>query len=1058
MKIKDISSQLPNTRSPVMSRALLGAATIAMISALPQLAVAQTPETNTSSPVTNTLENEIVVTGFRQSIADALAAKRNSGNITDAIKAEDIGKSTDQNIAEALQRVTGVSINRGESGEGTTVVVRGAPAALNNITLNGVPLTNGGSSSEVNLSQFSSDVLSSIEVVKTPSASHDEGSLGASIILKSFSPLEVKKDRRAIEIQGRYNSFADEDQNFSIGDDLLKDDHKFSLSLSEKLMDDRLGLSLVVIDESATTRRDQYDLGQGYRSVNASRFGGGAINADTGQFITQFDYGDGNGLQDIIALMPQQLRFSNNQVNTDRQTIAGTIQYQPTDDLNIKLDVTYAKLDTDRRTNEFSAISNAGNRDTANAALQDHLVFDPNTFTLVRNIHTAGPGPNNNNREDVLQYADLRHSTEQDTLSFSGLIEKTVGDFDFSLRGGHSKTDLVTPQRLFTRFRNVRNRGSGVTLGFDCGTTPEMCSFVIPDDYINDPNTFAYNTGSVQDQFGSDEATSLYFDTGWNKEWGAFTSFEAGLKWSKREKDFNDSAQGFNVAATGNALTANGFTFDDFAIAGVVPSNFGESLGINANPPGDNFFALNGELVISELAALGFEPNLRLNLRNTREVSLDVIGGYVQGNFELIDGSISGDMGLRLVQTKSESRGFSGYDFFNGPLTTDENEAFFGSDAATIAAIGGQLLGDSANTPTVGNHKYTNLLPSLNLNWTVREDMILRFAASQTIARPRIDSIRSGFALTENIFGANSRATFGSPTLNPFKSRNLDLSYEWYFDPNSLFSVAIFDKNLQNFEETNSFFAFWRDVRDEFFDANGNALTDDQINFVATADGALLPFSGGDNQPGCMPNREQDLSTPFGAEACDLVLITQNRNGTGGYVRGVELGLQHNFEYLPSILGGMGVVANYTYSDSKADEESDDTGTVLFPATPLPETSEHTLNLTGFYEDERVLLRLAYNTRSDFLIDRSTRNGHALWTEGFDTLDASGSLKINDMFSINFQAQNLTDSVTRQYVTTGTEATGVIPAESYDFGGNTARTFRLRNTGRIYRVGIRMTF
>ncbi len=1036
-----------------MSRALRGVATFAIVTALPQLAIAQAPDT--TPPPTNSAGepiDEIVVTGFRQSIKDALDAKRASGNISDAIKAEDIGKSTDQNIAEALQRITGVSINRGESGEGTTIVARGAPAALNNITLNGVPLTNGGEGSAVDLSQFSSDVLSSIEVIKTPSASLDEGSLGASIVLNSFSPLDSRKNRRVIEIQGRYNSFVGNKSVPSLSD--LAQDHKFSASLSQKFLDNTLGVSIVAVDETSTARRDQYDVGQGYRPYNASRFRGGAINADTGEFITQFDYGDGNGLRDIIAHMPQQVRLTNNQVTTDRRTLTGTVQYKPTDDLNVKLDVTYASRDTDRRQNEFSAVSNIGNRDTSNADLQDHLVFDPNTFVLVRNIHTAS-GARNNNREDVLQYADVRHETEQDTLTISGLVEKTFGDFDFSLQAGHSKTDLTTPQRQFTRFRNARNRDTGVTLGYDCETTPVVCSFVIPNDYINDPTTFSYNTANISEQTGSDEAKSIYFDTEWNQEFGPFTSFEAGLKWSSRNKQYDDSSVGFNAAATGNILRDNGSTFADFAIPGVVPDNFGATLGIDANPPGANFVGLDGGLVISQLNDLGFVPQIRRNLRTSLDITQDVWGGYVQGNFEFFGGDIFGDLGVRVVQTELESRGFSGFNYNSFNFANDDNVAFFGSEAAVLAQLGQNTPNDSPDTQTLGTNKYTNVLPSINVNWLVRDDMMLRFAASQTIARPRINDLRSGFSLTEDIFNTSSRATIGAPSLTPFKSQNFDISYEWYFDSNSLFSVALFDKTLKDFAETGSFASYYRDLRGEYFNADGSVLPEGQIDFVASFDSVFLPFSGGANQAGCMPNREQVLETPVGEGFCDEVLVSQSRNGTGGYVRGVEVAFQHNFEYLPGALSHVGVLANYTYSDSRADEEEDEITNFFFPETPLPETSEHTLNLTGFYEDDRLLMRLAYNYRTDYLVDRSTRNNNAVWTEGFDTLDASGTFKINKMFSLNFQAQNLLDTVTRQYVTTGN---GDLPAEPFEFGGNKDRTFRLVNTGRIYRAGVRMTF
>ena len=183
-------------------------------------------------------ETEVIeVSGFRDSLTSAMNIKRASKNIVDAIKAEDIGKSSDQNIAEALQRITGISIGRAD-GEGTSITARGVGGDLNNVTLNGVPLTSSGDNQSVNFSEFSADILQAIEVQKTPSASTDEGSLGATIKLVGFKPLSANTDRRVVEVQSRYNPFADDD-GFSLLD--IKEDGKLQFSFSEKFFEDKVG-------------------------------------------------------------------------------------------------------------------------------------------------------------------------------------------------------------------------------------------------------------------------------------------------------------------------------------------------------------------------------------------------------------------------------------------------------------------------------------------------------------------------------------------------------------------------------------------------------------------------------------------------------------------------------------------------------------------------------------------------------------------------------------------------------------------------------------------------
>lgn len=224
-----------------------------------------------------------------------------------------------------------------------------------------------------------------------------------------------------------------------------------------------------------------------------------------------------------------------------------------------------------------------------------------------------------------------------------------------------------------------------------------------------------------------------------------------------------------------------------------------------------------------------------------------------------------------------------------------------------------------------------------------------------------------------------------------------------------------------------------------------------------------------------MPNREQNLATPQqtpppsgGAlSQCDSLLVTQATNGEGGYVRGVEASFQHNFTWLPGILSGFGVAANVTYADSATDKTPilDATGNTIgfIPELPLIGTSKWTMNGTLFYERGGFLLRVAYNRRSDYLETRTYRDNQALWVQGYDTLDISGSFKLSKNFTINFQAQNLTDTVTRVYSTSVIDlnpAPVTIPAEGNAFNGGVTkdRTARMSNTGRIFRVGARFTF
>ena len=177
---------------------------------------------------------KIVVTGFKGSLQRALNAKRFSESVQDSISAEDVGKSTDQNIADALSRITGVTVQE-EDGEGTRISVRGTGPNLNQIQMNGVALTSGLSGDQgnnpsadqsVDLSSFASDILSSIDVIKTASADQDEGSLGATVVLNTVRPLRLNEPRRSINVEGRTSDYTG------------KDNGRLTLSFADKFRDD----------------------------------------------------------------------------------------------------------------------------------------------------------------------------------------------------------------------------------------------------------------------------------------------------------------------------------------------------------------------------------------------------------------------------------------------------------------------------------------------------------------------------------------------------------------------------------------------------------------------------------------------------------------------------------------------------------------------------------------------------------------------------------------------------------------------------------------------------
>ncbi|HYG46455.1 MAG TPA: TonB-dependent receptor [Allosphingosinicella sp.] len=365
------------------------------------------------------------------------------------------------------------------------------------------------------------------------------------------------------------------------------------------------------------------------------------------------------------------------------------------------------------------------------------------------------------------------------------------------------------------------------------------------------------------------------------------------------------------------------------------------------------------------------------------------LGAFAQA---VLDTEIGGmrlraDAGLRYVETKQTSTGYQN----GGPPP-------------------GYTLIEVTRT-------YDNWLPSANLSLNVTSDFIVRAAAAKVMARPNIATVNPGGSFS--ISGGNRTLTLGNPFINPTKATDYDLSLEWYFARESAIVVGLFYKDISSFVAT----------------------TTQQIPF---------------NQLG-LPD---SLLTGTTVQPTDLFTVTQPVDSEGGSLKGFEVGVQAPFRFLPGLLSNLGIQANYTFV--KSDITYPLATAVGAPSVtrPLVNLSKHSANATLYYEDDRFSLRGSVSYRSGYLTAVPGRNGVAPGagpvfnpnsgqptfndvegTHGSINIDAAASIKINDNFSLTFEAINLTDEYTDQYIDSAADRLSVY-----------------HHTGRQFYVGGRFKF
>jgi len=673
----------------------------------------------------------IQVTGFKGSLRKAMNAKRFSDGVSDSIHAEDVGKSTDQNIADALSRVTGVTVQE-EGGEGTRISVRGAGPSMNQISMNGVALTGGlngdGSDStvadnSVDLSSFSSDILASIDVLKTAAADQDEGSLGASVILRTVRPLNLNKPRRTITAEGRYDDFSDENTG------------RFSGSFSDKFFDDTFGVIITATTETSKTRQDRittdfYEFATPIADAITGDPTGLSVRraVDTsGKSIRIL--GEGQTVDDLVGWDPAtqvahegelwMLERENTVIGMNlserkRESLSMGFQFRPTDVTDIMLDLTYSNQNVETDNHSIQLGFAPGVPLIHSTDLLEWNVADIGSNTLQKSLSRSNNGS--------LRRGAGEREVENKVASLS-IEHEITDDFTMSVTAGYSKTTDNTPDSDEDgRYISLNTQTWGGTtrsivesldasnpnvviepVGYGCdqGSQKEcsyftglaMAEFDALDGTVSNASS-RFNpldlSGNhlggltLRDNKQSDTNQSLMVDFDWHLDFEHVTGIEFGAKYSNRKKEVNIQN---HVVSTGASLVDENNGNTDFQLEGFGSVNLNDMMSGKAFPYDDfadgiiddrsnPFFygwpMLSGERALQaitnrEVGSIGF----REDANGTREMETETKAAYVKVNFEFFDGRLTGNIGTRYVKDESSASGVGGINYTKFPQLVD---------------------------------------------------------------------------------------------------------------------------------------------------------------------------------------------------------------------------------------------------------------------------------------------------------------------------------------------------------------------------------------------------
>lgn len=1009
-----------------------GVAVCALVIAAPAWSQDATPATPPATPIatpdqgqddTPSARTDIIITGFRQSYADALKTKRDSAQITDSISSDGLGRFPDLNVGEAIQRIPGVQINREADGRNATISLRGLPGTFARTTLNGAgfadPVLNGSTP----LGAFNSDIFTSITVIKSPTAANLAGGLSGNIDLR-IAPALSRKNGGYIKASYEYNDLG------KLGTPAFTVGYNRHLS-------DNFAVFGVFAYKQEKFRRDSITVNSWNNRLGSIQVGNQAVpgsNPVYDALIAQYPGG---------IYYPSQTRQLVRYNSGNLFTGATGFEWQATKTLKIGATGFYTQRNLDKSLN-FLRYIDAGPGNNTNTALTATSAVSHLTAIGTPYLATSPSGQrayiNSFSAENINTFDSIRSEPgKQRTYSITPNVEFDDDTWRLNLQGTYSRAKVVSNQIeldiVQNPYRNLNAAGlNGITTSVFTGGT-DLSGYTA---VLNTPNAShipaggyplpapanaatqngaqlpGTAAGTLGDRFGAtgtngmseNQLDALQIDLERRFEGIPLTSLQVGARYERRNfisSGSRNTALGANTGAITQAMSQQlPFAADFFGgkapgyssnwrtldvgqvLAAITPVNTAPRSTSNPNGlPAQFAFdpSLGVFLTPYGLVNNYWDPNYYNNNFNNENKILSLYG---MGTFDFELGSVrvSGNVGLRYERTKNQ---VNALDCSNCSST----------NANAPLPINHRLL-----TRTF-NRSYDYWLPSAMFKAEFTSKLVLRGAYYQTYVRPQPRDTSPITFVQEPVapvppavvptVSPSYTVTIGAPSLSPYTADSYDLSLEWYNRPGGIIAVAAYQKNVHGYIGP-------------ITDRTVLCPADGRFNGVDYGLGALQVVG-----PNCRTVRT--FVNPAGAQETAVVLVTGNTNQSPIRVRGLEFSIQQNFDFLPGFLKNFGGAANYSYTTISG---TDVTGAKI----TLPSVSKHNINLIAYYETKLFGVRVVFNRRGKYdLAAGNSFVGDARTVKARSQLDASATLNITKGVSLSVDAFNLTDATRSEYET-----------------------------------------
>lgn len=989
-----VNSAIPCRVGSKRACAALLAGTAIVLTAAPVWAQsAETGAPAQGDAVQTTQIDTIVVTGIRKSLETALIEKRAADNLVEIIKAEDIGKLPDQNLAEVLENVTGIQITR-EAGVGNAVQIRGTDA--NRVEINGVSTVGSGAGrSGISFEDLPAALISAVEVVKVPEAKTIEGSVGGTINLKTIRPLGLDAPLVAARVQF---------ENSDLAESTLP---RISATVGNR-WDTSIGEFGIVVSGSFARQ----DVAEFIPRVDLDnlRIASSAANLPGSNANQAFNY-----------LQVQFLQQETNNFKYDTYNGTAAIEWKPAESVRLYFDAT---INDQQRAQDSNRVQLSGVSNAVNTAFHDEFGtidlgsldgpdgrIDLGTVetTLAGTIGVSGASggtldPNLRTSSDtgsrVTKSKVFDAGVEWQGDRLSALAEVALSTSKTTNPNFSTTLDFINPNAVQPVFgRGTLDNGTPLRFDFRGDVLQfgidESSPFAPTTEQLLNPANYQLNQVAQGASTADNKERAARFDLSYDTTdmLPVVRSFDFGYRWNKTtavNTEINN-----NISLTNNGGTASnrfnrpeGDLFADIIVA--APDNFNSADNRDLYFP--DFLIIDGGKAFNDPTAVLDSLNAAITASNAANPTIPAVpllagptesaagffdikeethAFYFQGNIDtdFLGMPTRGSLGLRWVHTKLTS---IGNNVANGVVEEARNSA-----------------------------SYDFFLPRFSMVFEPAADFIVRTGVARDLRRPNFDDLS-----TSRSFSTSAEAVVqgGNPNLVPETVWSFDVSGEYYFAPSSLVSVGFFHKIRSNL------FSPIVDFPTPIGFVNGNP----QYSIDPTCPG------GGVFNP--LANRNINSQTP-GNGICAPLGSTFNVPGTTTQT-GVELAFQHDLSAYENTLGfasGFGVIGNFTYQKPGGSASTFYTGLrtrnldtgLGFPAgslqskVTLSNLSKYAYNATLFYDKYGLNARLRYTWRSSYVTNEQFRWNLPVIAHARGQLNASINYDITDNINIGIEGINL---------------------------------------------------